>query len=271
MEILDRIHTHFCSFHHWSRQIRPWAAPQPGHFTCLSDKLLAGENDQVLVYLSSMSIADKGLVDRSGIKRAFTQLTIPVAEIEITTWVTNFFTAEPLNRIPSSLQDLFGRYWAFRPIKVNLLPSPLSESELEFKQMIVVGGPMFNSAAKYYQDKGLSYFRFNVADDYEDKSKWTTLEITRGKDKDLIFKTSEEVDIAIVEKILDDEHHNTAFLIAGARTNGTKAALYFLLNHWDELLRKYGEKGFSICLQCPGRLIDAEGYRKGVIKYYSPY
>ncbi len=232
---------------------------------------LAGENDQLLVYLSSFPVADKGLVDRSGLKRAFTQLTVPVAEIEIAAWVTNFFTAEPLNKIPSSLQDLFGNYWAFRPLHVNLLPSPLNEHQLEFKQMIIIGGPMFNSATKYYQDKELSYFKFNVADDYEDKSKWTNLEITRGKDKGLIFKTSEEIDIGIVEKILDDEHNNTVFIVAGVRTNGTKAALHFLLNQWDELLKKYDDKSFSICIQCPGRLIDTEGYRKAVIKYQSPY
>jgi hypothetical protein len=231
---------------------------------------LAGKTDQLLVYLSSFPIADKGLVDRFGRKRSFGQLTLSAAEVAITSWLTTLFAADPLSKLPSNVQRLLGKHWAFRAVRVSLRPSPLTDIELEFIPMLIIGGPMFNSAAKYYQRTGLSVLRFNTVDDYADRTEWTSVEVTRGRDKGLLLKTSEELDLGAVEKIVDDEHSINVLWVGGARTNGTKAALYYLIQHWDDLLDKYGDREFAICLQCAGRQFDPEGYRYGTVEYQWP-
>jgi hypothetical protein len=234
---------------------------------------LTGNSDRLLVYLSSLPVAKHGLVNRFGKRHSFDQLTLTVVEVETTSWLTVLFAADPLTRLPESTQQLFRRFWAYRPVSLDIRPSPLTEVQLEFTDMLIVGGPLFNSAAKYYQDKDLSRLAFKVADDYSDKSQWTSIEITKGKDKGLNFSTNEEIDIGFIQRLHDAESNKTIIWAAGARTNGTKAALYYLTQHWDMLSEKLGKddaKEMAICFHVPARKIDPDGYRKPVICYQWP-
>ncbi|GAB4240180.1 MAG: hypothetical protein Kow00121_66690 [Elainellaceae cyanobacterium] len=128
--------------------------------------------------------------------------------------------------------------------------------------MLIIGGPVYNSAAKYFQEKGLTFLKFNVPDDIKDKSQRVSVEVVKGQYKNRIITTTEKNDLGILERFTDDKTGATIILAAGARTNGTKAAVYYLVHHWNDLQRKYDSKSFALCLRCHGRTTDPEGYRK---------
>lgn len=226
---------------------------------------LVGNSDLLLVYLSSLPVAKDGLVNRYGKKHSFDQLTLTAVEVETISWLSVVFASDPLQRLPRIVRDFFARHWAFRLVQVDQRPSPLLEEQLEHAPMLIIGGPYFNSAAKYYQEKGLSFLKFNPIDDYEDKTQWITVEATRGERKGFTIPTSEKDDLGVLERFTDDKTGATVIWAAGARTNGMRASVYYLVHHWNDLKDKYGNKEFAVCLKCHGRNIDPEAYRKATV------
>jgi len=52
----------------------------------------------------------------------------------------------------------------------------------------------------------------------------------------------------------------TAFLAHGWGVNGTRGAVRYLVEHWQELHRKHGTEEFALCLQFPTVAEDPQGY-----------
>lgn len=228
---------------------------------------LTGKQDDLLIYLSSLPVAKDGLINRYGYKHSFDQLTLAAVEVAIIPWLSILFASDPLQKLPRKIQSFFSRYWAFRLVQLEHRPSPLLEEQIEHVPMLIIGGPYFNSAAKYYQENGTSHLRFNPIIDYEDKSEWISVEVTKGESKGTVFTTSETYDLGLLERFTDDRTGATIVLVAGARTNGTKAAVHYLVHHWKDLRDKFGVKDFAICLRCYGRSIDPNAYKNASVLF----
>jgi hypothetical protein len=68
----------------------------------------------------------------------------------------------------------------------------------------------------------------------------------------------------------DDNGRQTVILLAGIGTNGTLAAVQWFISNWERLPRMVGERDFGVCLQCPKRIKDPDGYLKYTLRRHNP-
>jgi len=77
------------------------------------------------------------------------------------------------------------------------------------------------------------------------------IEIVKGKDKgEIIRRASNQHDIAILEKIIDNTRGDTViFIAAGLAVLGTMGAVQYFIDHWQELYKTYTKREFALALQ----------------------
>lgn len=207
---------------------------------------LVGKSDRLIIYFSSLLTHGK-LSDRYGKKYDLPVLTLVADEIETLSLLSRFIYTDPLRWLPDDSQKFFQGYWAFRPIEVAPVSSPLLETDLEFDSMLIIGGPLFNSASKYFQENGLSHLKFtNTSLSKENIS----IEVTKGKQKGQHLRVSRENHLGVIERIIDDEHHTTAIWIAGISSQDTKSTVQYFIQNQDNIIKKYSNanKPFAICV-----------------------
>lgn len=73
----------------------------------------------------------------------------------------------------------------------------------------------------------------------------------KGKDKgEVIRKESDHHDIAILERFIDHNRNNTTIIVAaGLGVLGTMGAIQYLIDHWHDLHKTYGNHDFALVLQ----------------------
>jgi hypothetical protein len=125
---------------------------------------------------------------------------------------------------------------------------------------------LVNVGTRYYQDKGLSIIDFS-SEEHE-------LVIAQGSLKGNSIKTSGQRmmieggerpvnDLAVLQRVHDKERKRTVFMAAGTGSNGTMAATLYLVNHWEDLHRRFGRydrESFAVVIECPNRRTAEKGY-----------
>jgi hypothetical protein len=180
---------------------------------------------------------------------AFTGSAIPEGELSLSTHVFKALQPDPLDGFPD-----FARKWLtkrnkwFKPLQLTLASSPsraLPYPGFEFKPLISIGSQTYNSVSAYYAERHPGYLRLI-------SSPWLGVEVTRGTKKGKFFSpqdSSRPGGLALLEKIIDDEHGNVAFVASGAGIGGSMGATLYLIFGWERLARKYGDKPFAIMLE----------------------
>ena len=74
------------------------------------------------------------------------------------------------------------------------------------------------------------------------------------------LEDSREYEVAKLQRINDSQRNAVVFLAEGIGTNGTLAAVHYLISHWERLWSQYGEGSFAICIECPSRETSKTGY-----------
>ncbi len=59
------------------------------------------------------------------------------------------------------------------------------------------------------------------------------------------------MNLAVVEKIRDADRGTTIFFCSGMRADGSWAATEYLVRHWRQLHREFGDSCFALCLGFP--------------------
>jgi hypothetical protein len=127
----------------------------------------------------------------------------------------------------------------------------MDEEGLEFDNLILLGSGGYNLATQWYQDK------------YEPKIAFgNPMRINYGVDKGREIRPDMGYDIAVLEKIIDQEHGSVVFISQGWNINGTRGACLYLTQYWNKLYDAYSKDEFALCIQFPHHKIDPEGYRK---------
>ena len=219
------------------------------------------EKPLLRVYVSTLKIvpgADEktkryicGAADFRGIVRSYDGLAIPEYEFLATEPLNRVFSSQLIANLPKALREwLEARFWVFHDVEPIMELSPMKEEELQFDNLILLGSGGYNLATQWYQDK------------YEPKIAFgNPMRINYGVDKgrEISYRGS---DMAVLEKIIDQEHETVVFISQGWNINGTRGALLFLVQYWDKLYDAYGEDEFALCIQFPHHRMDPEGYRK---------
>lgn len=160
-------------------------------------------------------------------------------------------------------------------IQVEYLASPRAVEDLDLSNCtaLFIGGPLHNLGTKLYSSENRTVMQ---TDDericvhvLKGRLAGHTLgpNIEAGSGHRPGFKHP-GIDMAILEKVWDEERKCTVFIAAGTGTNGTLTAVHYFITQWEELERRYGNTPFSICLECPRRAEKPMGYldRKVVLE-----
>src|SRR5581483_1178928 len=125
---------------------------------------------------------------------------------------------------------------------------------------IIVGGGTRNPARANVVAAGLPYLVF----DYEQAGSGQVggnegkVVICRGSKIGEVV--SQKLNLAIVEKIYDADRDATIFCCNGLRGDSSWGAVEYLCRHWRSLERKYGGRGFALCLGFPDQDSYMETY-----------
>lgn len=160
----------------------------------------------------------------------------------------------------------------FIHINVKYIPSPSKTEKFTLSNctLILIGGPVFNQGTMLYYSQNMCSMQLQTL------KKKIAVQIIKGKRAgDILgtnidfdeYEVSGKKDIAIIEKIHDKERNINVIIAAGATSQGTKAAIYHLINNWATLYSHYKANSFAICLECNNDKIDPNGFLDSTILY----
>jgi len=143
-----------------------------------------------------------------------------------------------------------------KPPTIDFRCSPTNEGELFSTPTISIGGPRHNLATQYYFTACQPSFLFEKCE-----GNWKVI-WNRGAQKGTVVNVPQGWEAAILLKVVDrsTQAQPMVFIAAGTEGPGTKAAVHYLITHWRELQREFGDGEFGICLKFPSVADIPEGY-----------
>jgi len=211
-------------------------------------KFLGVDNEQrrIIVYLSSLLIPRGCALGFDGKPRSYQGITVPIEELSISYPLTKSLSIDAFENMPPIVRrPLQDRFAFFKRITIDTNASPMKESDIDFKtrSIITVGSHAYNIVTNYCLNRNLCQMHIT--------NNGTVIEIMKGRYKgEIIQRPTESHDIAILERLVDTTQKGTTIFIgAGLGVLGTMGSVHYLINHWEELHKTYGERDFALALQ----------------------
>jgi hypothetical protein len=220
------------------------------------------------VYFSRLNIPRGGSVDAQGVARNYSGAAIPEYEFAVVETLLRPFLALAPRRVPRSILKKMESWGLFKRPEIVFGASPLRDQDIEFVNLILIGSQGYNVVTEYYLTRGNPYLTLDLSPSNP------AVVIRRGRNTGERIPPKNDVavyDIAILVKIRDAEHDTTVFIGAGMGVNGTRGAIEYLMNRWEELHKTYGDQEFGLCLRFPPVTEDPQGFRKPVVLRRLPY
>lgn len=197
------------------------------------------KSKQITIYFSNTKV--ENAIDTNGVRNAYSGNAIPQNEfMEIPKLAA-------LLGIGDGFLLRFFRFWTFKEIIVSFEISPENKIQAEANKLsnvLSIGGPGYNWTTRYYEDSKKTILNFANG-----------IEIVDRNNKKLAI-ASTDYDYGILQKFSDGSRN--VIIAAGTHINGTRGALYYLLNNWKEL----PSGDFALLLKFPNPYKDSEGYKK---------
>jgi len=160
----------------------------------------------------------------------------------------------------------------FMQINIEYLPSSFKDENCNQNNctLILIGGPAFNKNTNLYYSQNMCAMQLLTLD------KRIAVKIIKGKrsgdilGQDISFdeyETNGTKDIAVLEKVADKERNITVIIAAGATSQGTKAAIHYLISNWNRLYNDYNTNQFAICIECNNEKVDPDGFLDSTVLY----
>lgn len=180
--------------------------------------------------------------------------------------INSLFGSTPL-RFPELVRGLVDSFWIGKELDITTTVSPLPTDGITFTNMIVVGGTPRNNVRRHYLSTGAPYLaiageQIGTPANALAPPLTPSVRIRKGHRKDEVI--TGDYNFAIVEKIHDDEHRTVVFMCVGFRGDSSWAATEYLVRHWSELSKKYGDKAFALCLGFPKSEVYMKDYKEPI-------
>lgn len=201
---------------------------------------------RVIVYLSSLLVPRGGSTGFDGLPRSYQGIAIPTEELNVGSRLAKALSVDAFEYIPTvirkSLQEKFA---FFRPLMARIDASPMQYNNIDFstRSIIAIGSQGYNIVTNYCLTESLVQLQIT--------HNGTVIEVMKGKDKgEIVRKASDQHDIAILEKLIDHNRDDSSIIIAaGLGVLGTMGAVQYLIDHWRDLQKSYGNCDFALALQ----------------------
>jgi hypothetical protein len=174
-------------------------------------------------------------------------------EFRVSESVNSLFGSTPF-RFPELVRGLVDSFWIGKKLKILTTVCPLTLEDITFTQnMIIIGATPRNIVRRYYVKTGPPYLIFSkelkeIGDD-ADQLATPWVQVIKGHRKS--DRIEGDYNLAIVEKLYDEEHKTVVFMCLGERADSSWTATEYLVRHWGKLSKKFGDKEFALCLGFP--------------------
>ena len=168
-------------------------------------------------------------------------------EFKVTESINGLFGSLPF-RLPEIVRGIVDNFWVGNKLKKKYFVSPQKMEGFHFSNMIIIGGQVRNIVRQYYVTKNSPYLIFEQ-DPNNHREGLPHVLIAKGRQKGK--RIGEDYNVAIIEKLHDEEHGTTVFMCAGHRADSSWVAAEYLARNWRHLKKRYGDKEFAICLGFP--------------------
>jgi hypothetical protein len=225
-------------------------------------RLLGISNHQEIstlpIYIAHLVVTKGGALLANGTPSMhFEGSAVPLREVDAARRIEEMLSPGILRFVPSELRAQLEKLSkGFIQLETNIAPAPLDVNQVKhLPKAILIGGPEFNSATEYFMKRAGMFVFLDPAQCNEP----TVTVPNQAGGQDRITPDSPSYNLGVVERATF-ENGQVIVMLTGLGSNGTLAAVDWFTKHWDELERLVGTKDFGICLQCPKRQVDPNGY-----------
>ena len=219
----------------------------------------------IIIYLTSLPSRQNTILDKDGIPSRYQGFVPHGSEFQVIPEITTLFTSNTFQRIPDIFSGLIDGFWLLSQPILEFKLSPIREEEIDKKGCICIGGPKFNLATQYYLRTSNPFIKI-----VKDENEWCLL-ISIGRRAGEKFLCVNDYDLAVLLKMKDPETSSTIFVAGGTGSNGTRAAVRYLIMYWRDLYRTYGYAEFGVGLKCFNREKDSLAYKQPEVLIKLPY
>lgn len=223
------------------------------------------KNRPIIVYLSSLPVEGGSIVDKYGIPSRYDGIAVHASEFQIIPQITSLFVSNMFQEIPDLFAGLVDNVWLLKKPVIEFMLSPKTQNEIVRSGSICVGGPNFNLVTEYYLKTGNPFI--SLSREYD---AWMA-KVARGSRAGEVLSVPDNWDVGVVLKIIDVEKLSAIFIVGGTGSNGTRAAVEYLVINWESLYRSYKLGEFGIAIRCRNRMTDPEGYRQSEVLIMLPH
>jgi hypothetical protein len=221
------------------------------------------------IYIAHLVIVKGGALLADGTPSLhFEGRAVPIREVESAQKICDHLRSGLIESLPNKiLNQLTNVSAAFSPVNVSINPAPLDVNKIKnLTRAIIIGGPEFNTATEYFLEKA---DMFRILDPKDCVNPTISIKNRDGKDE-LILPDDPDYNLGIVERATFEDGKQIVLILTGVGSNGTLAAVDWFLKNWDRLNSVVGNKDFGVCLQCPRRKIDPQGYLQWTLRREYP-
>jgi hypothetical protein len=230
-------------------------------FTFLGLAERADVNPEIVVYLSNVRVKPGGaLYVSQSHTNPFEISTVVAAEFLELGSLERMFSDGFVGMVPSGIRSrLAQRISVMAKIRSTCEAAPADVSKARGRVLVTVGGVEFNSITAHYMSRQGVFMRFAGQQCSTGSRSHVEVVDAHGRHQ-TIMPHSDVMDIAIVQKQVLAGEDRCVFYASGNGSNGTRAAIRYLVERWPDLYRRYGKEPFAVCLQCERRSFNPEGY-----------
>lgn len=201
-------------------------------------------NRKIRLYLSNLNIKFGGAMDSSGVPRSYEGSSTPGYELVFIPAMYNLFLA-PVPGLSS--QPGWWKYLALREVEIVTTPSPGSVQDIDSTATIITVGSV----------------GYNTVSGEVERTFTPSVHLDPGGSIISPDRTQHNgTDYALLAKCYHSERKQWAFYVAGSTKIGTTSAFSYLILHWPELRKEFGDRSpFSVVIH----IIDDDPARYEVV------
>ncbi len=208
------------------------------------------------IYVSRLQIKPKGTEGFEPLTNGYSGPSITKLEYDGALLVRDLVRSSILGTLPERLSGWLGHHHVgFQTLDATVDVCPRELGNVDFgSNLVVLGTGIYNLVAKHYLDHERCQFAFTKNEQGE-----RVIRVRQGGLRDVAIPgRSSGREIAVLQRINDEQHGSSSFLCAGLGSSATYGCARYLVQHWHELLRRYGDREFAVFLAFPGQQPDAE-------------
>jgi hypothetical protein len=227
---------------------------------------ISSELPRICIYLSRIEVGPGGAEIYEPGVRQYTVTYISKIEYDGALIIRNKLRTRLLARFPKRFLDwLEQQHISLIAIDPEIESSPAFENSIPYDNLVVFGSTVYNLATKRYMEHPSCLFSFITTDTGD-----PGIVIRSGGLKDVeIPGRASGRELAIIQRVKDEEHGNTVFICAGLGQSATFGSARYLIDNWRKLHRQYGSRDFGVCLAFPLQPPDSGHVMHPVVVYRS--